>query len=312
MTDSELLNLARDDGPTAVFVKHCDKTNVYKLTKIRLLGRRFLLVKSGHGLPIKLIAVPQNFTLRKLTPEEYSAIAGIVPVKSCGAVYPLSIAERTQGGDIFTCGGNVLFWHKCGFAFLYGALDKAFLEEVYRRFLSPESVTERRFVLFADDETRAYFADKPGIAVGRRYFFEFQGNAAPEITLHEGCELHEITADNFGGCAGRITPLFSWESSEDFLRGGKGFCVTCDGRPAAWAFSAAVSHDEIDIGVETAEGFRRRGLAAAAAAEMIRFSLGEGKRPVWACSSENVGSHRLAEKLGFVLTGECFTVTRSG
>ncbi len=312
MTDGELLRLARDDGPTAIFVKQGGKTNVYKLAKCRLFGRRFLLVKTGHGLPVKLIACTENGVFRKLSPEECPAFAGIIPAKSCGAVYPLSVAKRLQNGDIFNYGGNVLFWHKCGFAFLYGAPDKAFLDEVYKCFISPESVTERRFVLFADDETWAYFADKPGIAVGRRYFFEYQGDTAPETTLPAGYELHEINAENFGGCAGRITPLFSWDSREDFLRGGKGFCVTCGGRPAAWAFSAAVSRAEIDIGVETAEEHRRKGLAAAAAAEMIRFSLGEGKHPVWACSAENIGSRRLAEKLGFVKTGECFTVTKSG
>ena len=78
--------------------------------------------------------------------------------------------------------------------------------------------------------------------------------------------------------------------------------------PAAWAFSAAVSDDEIDIGVETLERFRGKGLAAAAASEMIRFSLAAGKKPVWACHAGNIASRKTAEKIGLVKTGECLTI----
>ena len=80
--------------------------------------------------------------------------------------------------------------------------------------------------------------------------------------------------------------------------------------PAAWAFSAAVSGEEIDIGVETAESYRRMGLASAAARGMLRYVLGVGKRAVWACHAGNAGSRRVAEGLGFTLTAECFTVRK--
>ena len=123
-------------------------------------------------------------------------------------------------------------------------------------------------------------------------------------------ELHETDDVLFDRCKGRIVPLFSWEDKQSFLQRGKGFCVTDGDRVAACAFSSAVSGREIDIGVETAEGYRKRGLAYTAARAMIVYILKENKRPVWACSSENEGSRRLAESLGFVKTAECYTIGR--
>ena len=51
-------------------------------------------------------------------------------------VYPLSIANGTQDGDIYVDGkGCVLFWHYCGFAYISGDVSADALEEVYRSFL---------------------------------------------------------------------------------------------------------------------------------------------------------------------------------
>jgi hypothetical protein len=53
----------------------------------------------------------------------------------CGKVYPCSIAESIQTGDIFINSfedsRSVLFWHYSGFAFLYGVWH--FLENVSQK-----------------------------------------------------------------------------------------------------------------------------------------------------------------------------------
>ena len=107
---------------------------------------------------------------------------------------------------------------------------------------------------------------------------------------------------------GKVTPHLFWGSSEAFLRGGQGYCLLHDGQPASWAFSAAVSDRELDIGVETAPEHQHRGLALLVARRMIDYTLAQGKRPVWACAAGNEGSRRLALKLGFVKTAECTTI----
>lgn len=58
--------------------------------------------------------------------------------------------------------------------------------------------------------------------------------------------------------------------------------------------------DEVDIGIETDEQYRHRGLAKLLAARMCREILSIGKKPVWAHAIANEGSRRTAMACGFV------------
>ena len=118
----------------------------------------------------------------------------------------------------------------------------------------------------------------------------------------------EINSELLSEIHGGIVPSLFWESSENFLKKGKGYCILDGGNVAAWAFSAAVSSSEIDIGVETSENYRGRGLAASAAKMMIKYAFDVGKSPVWACHCNNAASKRLAEKIGFAKTSECLII----
>ena len=245
----------------------------------------------------------------KLRPEEYSKALLFIENTDCGGVYARAVAERIQAGDIFTDGRAALFWHCGGFAFVYGDCDSAFLGGIYEKYLSGKTLLPKRFVLFADERVKAYFSGKPDLTVGSRLFFEYPADrAVPDFPLPEGFELRRITKELTDRINGRVVPLAYWDSAESFLAGGTGFCATKDGAPAAWAFSAAVSADEADIGVETSEGYRRLGLASAAAAETVRRIRSMHKKPVWACSAENPASRDLALKVGFEQVGECFTI----
>ena len=98
---------------------------------------------------------------------------------------------------------------------------------------------------------------------------------------------------------GRIVPLSFWNSSEEFLTKGKGYCLTKNDEVAAVAFSAAVSSRQIDIGIETKESHRRKGLAVIVAKKMAEYVLSIGKEPVWDCDAANAGSRATAERAGF-------------
>ena len=241
----------------------------------------------------------------------YRELVPYITNTPCGVVYPLSIAEVKQYGDVFTDGSSFLLWHFSGFAFIYGECSESFLEEIYRNFLTADGLP-RRFVLFTSDErVENYFRGKAGLSFGRRYSFEYRGNmeALPEEVCR-GYEICEFGKELFDTVKGRVTPHFSWRSAEEFLRNGKGYCVLHEGRAAAWAFSAAVSSDEIDIGIETLPEYRHKGLAYLAAEQMIRYCLEQGKCPVWSCDTGNSASRRLAEKLGFSVLSGYTTIKR--
>ncbi len=236
---------------------------------------------------------------RKIPQKENSEYIHIADALPFGKVYPLSIAENRQTGDIYTDGKAVLFHHLCDFGHIAGEADDTFINSVKKLMLTGG----RRLMLFADDEMAEHFREE--FAVDSRFFFEYKKNSPPIYHLPDGYTLKRFDLGLISQTEGRIVPAFSWEDTERFLTGGTGFCVTFENRPAAWAFSAAIGGNEVDTGVETAEEFRRKGLAYCVAAKMTEYILQSGKVPVWACHSRNTASAGLALKLGFCKTAEC-------
>lgn len=114
------------------------------------------------------------------------------------------------------------------------------------------------------------------------------------------CRVRPATATEFAW-TGDVRPSDFWPDAEAFLAHGGGWVAEVDGVAAALAFAAFSVGDAVELGIETAPGFRRRGLARAAAAGMIDHLLATGRTPVWACREENTGSLHLAQQLGFVV-----------
>ncbi|MBK7895367.1 MAG: GNAT family N-acetyltransferase [Anaerolineaceae bacterium] len=75
------------------------------------------------------------------------------------------------------------------------------------------------------------------------------------------------------------------------------------GKLVAIAQNYALTERFGDIGVFTLPAWRGRGLAAAAAAWVADWLLGNGRIPVWSCGEQNEASLRVAEKVGFVENG---------
>lgn len=248
--------------------------------------------------------------LYKIPTSLYREYISIAAAHKCGRVYPLSVAEGIQKGDIFTGekndSSNVLFWAYSGFAYLSGRMGEDFLREVYEFMKKCSRSDSRRFLLLTDKAAvQDYFRSKD-VVVEKRYLFECcrrRDLSGPVIP--EGYELREMDHQLLSGISGRIIPSLFWENERDFLEKGKGYCITYDNEIASWAFSAAVSSKEIDIGIETNPKYQGCGLGRAAAEQMIQYTLGQEKAPVWACHYKNTASERLAEKLGFVKKMEC-------
>lgn len=247
--------------------------------------------------------------MNKVKPANYCDYIKYIDKTSCGAVYPFSIAEGFQQGDAFSDSRSVLFWHYSGFVFLYGEYDDSFLDFVSDLLVN----ADRRFILFTNDmPAENYFRKNKNTVIEKRLFFKYGKDVPPVIPkLPDGFELCEINADLLKKINGNITPYFSWDSAESFLEKGKGYCVVKGDTAEAWAFSAAVSSKEIDIGIETNSEYRRLGLAEIAAKKMIEYCFEQNKRPVWACHQGNIASKKLAEKLGFVKSCECLTVKKA-
>jgi RimJ/RimL family protein N-acetyltransferase len=99
--------------------------------------------------------------------------------------------------------------------------------------------------------------------------------------------------------AGSVVPQAFWADVEAFLGRGAGFAVMVEGRPVSLAFSSFVTSSQLELGIETVEQHRGRGLARLACIALIDYCLARDLEPLWACRLENRASHRLAEGLGF-------------
>jgi predicted GNAT family acetyltransferase len=218
--------------------------------------------------------------------------------KACNHVYPLSIVENRQYGDIFvdddTDPHTVLFWHYCGFAYLTGEVSDRILEEITEEIAVKH---DRRMILITDDDSVVSYMDKKGCSIFKRIEYEHAG--MPCCDKQYSFDIKKIEADNIHSITGRIVPSFSWEE-EQFLQNGFGYIAEMDGRYCGVAFSAAVSSDEVDIGVEVDQSCRGQGMASALALKMCEEIINSGKKPVWAHAESNTGSMRTALKCGFV------------
>jgi GNAT superfamily N-acetyltransferase len=115
-------------------------------------------------------------------------------------------------------------------------------------------------------------------------------------------EISEFTEDHMG----------NFDSPEDFLTRGFGFCILAGEMIVCAASTFVVCEKGIEIQINTRPEHRRKGLATAAAARLILHSLQNGLDPNWDAASPNSAS--LAEKLGYTPQGtyDLWLVMRSG
>ena len=210
--------------------------------------------------------------------------------------YPLSIVLGLQTGDIYVSDDveAVLFWHYCGFAYISGNPTDTFLNEVYDL---KGSGARRLFLITNDDRVITYMNNRVA-KIDQRIEYSYKG--ADPVTINtDRFRIVPIDKNNIAKIKGRIIPSFSWESDEQFLKNGIGFVAMEGDNICAVAFSSAVSDEEVDIGVETYEEYRRNGLAAALAQKMCEEITRDGRRPVWSHAEVNIGSGNTALKCGF-------------
>jgi GNAT superfamily N-acetyltransferase len=92
----------------------------------------------------------------------------------------------------------------------------------------------------------------------------------------------------------------NWGATADFMQRGFGFVTLHDEagsvmQVVSWSLADCRSGDACEIGIRTAEPYRRRGLATHTAAATVEYALSNG----WQCSEDNLGSIGTAEKVGF-------------
>lgn len=95
-----------------------------------------------------------------------------------------------------------------------------------------------------------------------------------------------------------------WPSLGRFFEQGLGCTAIVERQVVCWCTAEYLSADRCGIGIETVEAYQGQGVATATAAEFVRLCMSRGITPFWECRANNIGSLRVAEKVGFTLLEE--------
>jgi len=101
-----------------------------------------------------------------------------------------------------------------------------------------------------------------------------------------------------------------WPSLERFQEKGFGTAAVIDASIVCWCTAEYVSKSQCGIGIEVIEEFQNKGIATATAAHFLEHCTNQNIVAHWECDEDNIGSVRVAEKIGFEKTEE--TVFWSG
>jgi len=115
----------------------------------------------------------------------------------------------------------------------------------------------------------------------------------------EDIEIVRTNAVNFNNMTGYVIPKYYFFDDNDFLKNGIGFSLLYKKQLAATAFSSWIIDDKLEIGIETAAEFRRKGFAEIVCEAIIDYCIANKYEPVWSCQLENSASFLLAQKMGF-------------
>lgn len=116
---------------------------------------------------------------------------------------------------------------------------------------------------------------------------------------NEGYHIVRTNRKSFDRMQGTVVPKFFWDNADDFCRQGVGFTMLMGDIPVSTAYSAYITENQLELGIETLPEYRGKGFALHTCSALIDYCMENNFEPVWSCRYENTGSYRLAQELGF-------------
>lgn len=120
-----------------------------------------------------------------------------------------------------------------------------------------------------------------------------------DYLLPEGYSLKLIDSAIYDKITGSVIPHSLWNNKNDFLQNGIGYSLLYENQVVSTCFAAFIVNKKFELGIETNESFRKKGFAYYPSIALIEYCLSNGYEPIWACRKDNIGSFKLAQKLGF-------------
>lgn len=245
--------------------------------------------------------------LRRLDPSEHALALAPLAALEMNTLFARAVVSDDAPGAVFAdrarSPSTFYVVHGYGMSLLLGSTGAPDLDDAVAAHVLARERTEIEWLQISSTDWATPLAKlSPALERDTRVNFAFSAAAYRRRRPSVVSPAHAIARVDRSAFAmsGSVVPRAFWRDADSFLARGAGFAVMAGGRPVSIAFSSFVTSSQLEIGIETLEGFRGRGLATHACVALIDDCLARGLEPVWACRLGNTASHRLAEALGFV------------
>lgn len=202
---------------------------------------------------------------------------------------------------VSSCSNAQLFYirHPYGMSLLFGQTDNYKVLNQFWNWFKKE-VTETEFLQIYP-QTNVNFPNNIEAKQLERINFKFNKDRyfANKNSINAPLQLEKVTKPMFKTINGMVVPKNFWRNAEEFAKYSVGVSVLNENEPVSTSFAAFVHSNMLELGIETSYKHRGKNLAYACCSALIEYCLQHRFEPVWACRKDNVGSYKLALKLGF-------------
>ena len=258
--------------------------------------------------------------------EESTYYKVLEPLKkvTINTLFARTVVEKHIDGKVFVDNVNTpttfYILHPYGMSLLFGNPDNDKFNSQFRKYALNQDKTRNKYEWMQvfpdcwDEKLNSLFGndlvkhsdnsgnEKDKVELNGRVNFKFKQDIyftfkqnMPKIN----CKIVRTDMDIFNDMKGSVVPMFFWKDAEHFCQHGVGFSLFYDNKLASTAYSAYVHDNYLELGIETIEEYRGKGLAQLVCSALIDYCLQNNFEPVWSCRLENTGSCKLAQKLGF-------------
>ncbi|MDD1501962.1 GNAT family N-acetyltransferase [Lysinibacillus sp. CNPSo 3705] len=242
----------------------------------------------------------------KVTAENYSIIKETI---KNAPTFVYSILDQVIEGSVYTDNDSfrsLLFQTKSGICCVYGDSSSEQIVNKLECLLEKSIEQSKRFTLFsyADDwNTKIEQRLNGHVKKLERYTFTFARNAYNDREKRElpDYEFMKIKQPQIEYCLEFDNQYYEeyWDSTNNFLENGFGFCLQHGDKIISEAVSIFKSQQFAEIDIVTDSNYRGNGLASVIAEKFIDYCIFNDIQPCWDCDSHNQASYHLGTKLGF-------------
>lgn len=251
-----------------------------------------------------------------LETNDYSKLNALLDKAEINILFARAVAEQKINGRIYVDNADTprtcYILHPYGMSLLLGDSNNVTFNQEFREYvlnINGERTNEEWMQTYPnawDNVLKNLFVDVTAIEYDTRINFRYNKDKRQreEKCSIRNIQIRETTKEDFEDMKDMVIPARFWDNADDFIINGKGYSLYYEQKLASIAFASFIKNNILEFGIETVEQYRGRNLAFKVCIALIDYCLENNLEPLWSCKLSNMGSYKLAEKLGFEIAKE--------